>query len=98
MPVVKNIALPTISGSPRVGQTLTANPGTWDPLEVDLTYRWLIGRDADLDSAPTGPTYTPTKADVGRNVVLMVDASAAGHWTGFAFSESVKIKTASRKG
>ena len=31
---------PTISGSPAVTYTLTADPGTWDPADMTLAYQW----------------------------------------------------------
>ena len=34
--------VPTITGTPTVGKTLTAVPGTWGPAGVDLSYQWAV--------------------------------------------------------
>ena len=55
--------VPTITGTPQVGQSLTAVPGTWDD-GVDLTYQWTAD-GTDVPSATTA-AYTPVAGDVGR--------------------------------
>lgn len=64
---------PGIGGSPRVGLTLTAVPGTWVPSGAKVRYRWLIGK-RPIPGA-TGPTYTPTAAQVGKEIILEVIAN-----------------------
>ncbi|MWB98589.1 hypothetical protein [Agromyces seonyuensis] len=71
-------ATPRIAGgaAPRVGTALSANPGTWKPAPVDLSYRWL--RDgAPIDGA-TGAAYTPTETDLGALLSLEVSGAKAG--------------------
>ena len=40
---VKNLAPPVITGTPRVGQTMTASSGLWSPSDVTVTYQWRAG-------------------------------------------------------
>jgi len=40
-----NTSPPTISGTPQVGQTLTADPGTWSGTQpITYAYQWQLGR------------------------------------------------------
>ena len=63
---VRNLVAPTISGVARVGDSLSASPGTWTPSGTPITYRWVVGSDNVPGDDPTGPTYVPTAADVGQ--------------------------------
>ncbi|MHA7282192.1 cellulase family glycosylhydrolase [Arthrobacter sp. TMS2-4] len=67
---------PTITGSGRVGQPLTADPGTWSPGAV-VTFQWY--RSGTPIAGARSRTYTPTSAD--RNVTLHVQAT--GTKTGY---------------
>jgi hypothetical protein len=64
--------VPNIGGSPRVGLTLTAVPGTWVPEGAEVSYRWLIG--ANPIPGATGPTFVPTADQVGKKITLEVTA------------------------
>ncbi len=79
-PVVKgsftNTALPTIGGTPEVGQELTATSGTWDPAPSSVTYQWRA--DGTAISGATGERYTLTTAEVGKAITVTVTAHAAG--------------------
>ena len=65
---------PTITGTARVGETLTAN--TTDIADSDgltnatFTYQWLAD-EADITDA-TGATYTPAAADAGKAIKVRV--------------------------
>ena len=65
---------PTISGTPQVGQSLTAivaNIGDADGLDrVSYNYQWLAG-DANIQHA-TARTYTPGVTDVGKTIRVKV--------------------------
>lgn len=63
-------AEPTISGTPRVGATLTGSPGTYAPSSSadQVSYAWSRGGTA----VGTGRTYTPTTADTGSRLTLTV--------------------------
>lgn len=66
---------PVVSGTARVGQTLTGATGTWAPSDVVLTRAWLVdGRD----SGRNGPTFTLTSAHVGKRISLRVTGTLAG--------------------
>lgn len=84
-------APPTISGDARVGKKLTANPGTWEPADVEVAYQWL--RDGQPIEGATARTYTVTKADVGTTLSVRVTATASGNPTpGVADSAGVFVK------
>ena len=74
---------PTVSGDPRDGGTLTAQPGTWTGTgPIDYTYQWLRC-DADGDNCvaipgATGSTYTPGPDDVGSTIRVDVTATGPG--------------------
>ncbi|MCW5953679.1 MAG: hypothetical protein KIT69_15610, partial [Propionibacteriaceae bacterium] len=61
---------PNLGGSPRVGLTLTAIPGTWVPEGAEVSYRWLVGKKP-IPGA-TGETFVPTAAQVGKVITLEV--------------------------
>ena len=84
-----NRTAPTISGTPTQGQTLTANPGTWDgtpPLTYGYQWRRCNAAGAscvDIGGA-TGTTYVLTATDVGstiRVVVTLTNAAGSGNAT-----------------
>jgi hypothetical protein len=70
---ITNVAAPTISGTPRVGATLRATPGDWDPAEVNLSYRWL--RDGEPIAAAGTATYALVPADLGAAIRVRVTAT-----------------------
>ncbi len=93
-PKPQNTALPTISGSPfEEGVPLSANNGTWTGNPTSYTYQWgycnTIENQCGIIGGATGSTYTPTAADVGRYIRVVVSAkngsgetSATSHLTG----------------
>lgn len=76
----QNSAAPTISGTPQVGQTLTANPGTWNS-ETTPTYAYQWQRCDSAGNAcaavpgATAQTYTVQSADVGKTLRVVVTAT-----------------------
>ena len=86
-PTVVNTALPSISGTPKVGQALTATGGTWNPSDVTLGYQWRAGAD-DISGA-TGTTYTPVDGDVGKTITVRVIATRSGYNQAVATSAGV---------
>src|ERR1700736_2566984 len=71
-----NPAAPTISGTPRVGQTLTATTGTWTHNPTSFTYQWK--RAGGAISGATVSTYVPVAADVGNTLTVAVVATNSG--------------------
>ena len=74
-----NTSLPTISGTPRAGETLTAASGTWSGSSpISFAYRWQRcdknGNGCNNLSA-TGQTYTLQKGDANRRMRVSVTAS-----------------------
>ena len=90
-----NVTAPKITGTPKIGKTLKASPGTWDPQDVTTAYQWL--RDgAPIDGA-TAQTYTVAAADAGATLSVQVTATAAGTVNaGVAESAGVVVKFTSR--
>jgi 5-hydroxyisourate hydrolase-like protein (transthyretin family) len=72
---VQNLTPPTISGTPQVGRPLTASPGTWNIAATTFHYQWLAGSS---QVGADAPTYTPTAADVGKTVTVVVTGAVAG--------------------
>ncbi len=75
-----NYTLMTISGTPRVGELLTADTGMWSgTLPISYSYQWVRCTFADPDcldiTGATGLTYTAVTADVGFLLVLEVTAT-----------------------
>ena len=66
-----NTVAPSISGSPVVGSTLTANNGTWaGSLPITYTYQWLKG-GVNISGA-TAQTYVPVTGDIGGTITVTV--------------------------
>ncbi|MRK01064.1 hypothetical protein GEV27_05970 [Aeromicrobium sp. S22] len=70
---------PTITGTPQVGQQLTADPGTWGPAGVELAYQWLAN-GAPIEGA-TQATYTPSIEDATKTIAVRVTGTLAHHTT-----------------
>jgi hypothetical protein len=74
----KNTERPTISGTARVGQTLTANNGSWSGNPTSFAYQW---QRCDADGSNCGDlvgatsrTYTVRTADPGFRLRVQVTA------------------------
>ena len=75
-----NTAVPTISGNAKVGDTLTANPGTWNGEPTSTEYLWFKCESTDTDTCEsideaTSSTYVPTTDDVGSYLAVKVFAT-----------------------
>lgn len=72
-----NVEPPTVTGTPRVGEALTAQNGTWSNSPTEFRYRWLRcnagGNNCDLLAAD-GRTYRVAQADVGSTMRVRVTA------------------------
>ena len=72
-----SLVAPSISGDVRAGVPLTASPGDWSMLEVDLAYQWF--RDGQRVPGATGVRLTPSTSDVGARFAVRVTAFREGH-------------------
>jgi hypothetical protein len=78
----KNTAAPVISGTPRVGQTLTTDDGSWSGSPTSFTYQWqrcdadnLIG--CTNVAGATAKTYVLHTVDLGFRLRVAVTARNA---------------------
>lgn len=74
--VPQNTAAPTISGTPVVGGTLTASPGTWTGAP-SFSYTWLRCDAAGAgcgDTGSRGRNYGVRAEDLGRTIRVQVTA------------------------
>lgn len=76
----KNTTAPTITGTPKVGQTLTASDGSWSGNPTGYTYAWQRC-DADIATCAnvvgaTGKTYGVRIADLGYRLRVSVTAKS----------------------
>ena len=80
--VPANTALPAVSGTAQVGQTLSASTGSWSNSPTSYGYQWRRCDTAgaactDIASA-TAATYLVQAADIGSTLRVQVIASNAG--------------------
>ncbi len=88
-----NTEVPKVTGSPKVGERLTATPGTWTGDPTKIEYQWeLCESDDDSDCSSidgaTGSTYTPESEDVGMYLGVRVAATNA-QGTKYAHSDVI---------
>jgi hypothetical protein len=91
----RNQSLPTVSGTARQDETLTAAPGSWSAgAEVAYEYQWrrcdAAGKGcADVDGG-FEPTYVLSSDDVGGTMRVVVTA-LDDHGTGRATSDATAV-------
>src|SRR4051794_10174661 len=77
--VPRNTAAPSISGTPREGNTLTARNGTWANSPTSYAYQWqrcgADGTNCSDISGATNQSYTLTSADVDHAIRVAGTAS-----------------------
>jgi hypothetical protein len=76
-----NVNAPAVSGTAKVGSTLTASNGSWSgTAPIDLGYQWQrCSSDTSCTNiaGATGASYQPVAADGGRGLRVVV---MAGNW------------------
>lgn len=103
--VPQNTAKPTISGTAREGQTLTASNGTWDNSPTSFKYEWqrcnVDNTGCTTVAGATGKTYTLVSGDVDHRMRVIVTAvnadgqsSAISNTTEVVSSTSAPTNTA----
>jgi hypothetical protein len=80
--------VPTITGTAKVGEKLTANPGTWQPGSAQLAYQWL--RDGKPISGATASTYLAAALDAAKKLSVQVTGSLAAYTPSSATSAQTK--------
>nr|WP_300143631.1 peptidoglycan-binding protein [Propionicimonas sp.] len=68
---------PKISGTTRVGQTLTATVDKWGPGTVSLAYQWYRNNTAIGGAEDT--SYTLRAEDAGKTITVVVTGTRAGY-------------------
>ena len=71
---VRNITTPYFVGTPKVGYTLSARPGRWNPASPTLSYAWFDGTRL----LATGPRYVVRRAELGHTISITATATAPG--------------------
>jgi hypothetical protein len=73
-----NTGAPTITGTGRVGQTLTATGASWSPSGA-MTYQWKRSTRTGWSAIAraTGPRFTLVSGDVGDRIEVVVSAANA---------------------
>jgi hypothetical protein len=94
-PSVTATAAPSISGTPSLGQTLTAEPGSWSGVtEPTYTYQWLRCDQAGINCQPvesaTDATYELAEADLASTIRVIVTAHETES-SGAAVSSAVGV-------
>ena len=84
-----SISVPTITGTPAVGQTLTASTGAWANSPASYAYQWLRS-GSPISGAQTG-SYALVSADSGASITVMVTAT---NTAGSASSTSTAVTVA----
>ena len=101
-----NTALPTIAGTAKQGQTLTASNGSWSNNPTSFAYQWRrcssSGSSCINISGATGQSYVLVSADVGQRLIRVVvtatnpagSASATSNQTAVVQAQSPPGNTA----
>lgn len=72
-----NTTIPSVTGTPQQGKTLTANVGGWTPKPTRYSYQWQRNSGSGWSniSGATSQTYTPGVADLGVTLDVIVSAT-----------------------
>ena len=93
-----NTALPTITGSAVVGESLTANPETWTGTGITFAYLWsrcdAAGTACTDIATATASTYTVVTADAGKTLRVKVTATNASGSNAVTSAPSAVVTTA----
>jgi hypothetical protein len=91
-----NTAKPTVSGTAKVGEELSADPGTWTGGVTSFAYQWqrcFAGGTGCTDvSGATGKTYGVRSADAGKVLQVVVTATNASGTTDAASATTATVR------
>lgn len=88
------VTAPRLQGVPRLGESLTVDPGAFTPADpgVQVAIQWL--RDGEPVADATGTTYQITNLDLGARLSARVTLSRAGYTsTTLETPRSARVKT-----
>jgi hypothetical protein len=68
---------PAVSGTTRVGKTVTAAVGSWSPTGLTYSYTWL--RNGKTIAGATGKTYVLSGSDYKKKISVTVRGSTQGY-------------------
>src|SRR3954452_8230152 len=91
-----NQSPPKITGSPLVGKTLTAEPGTWTGTRNTFTYAWQrceTESSCSVIAGATGTKYAVVSGDLGAALRVAVNATNADGEAGEANSALTQVVT-----
>lgn len=81
---------PAVSGTPKAGRLLTADPGTWGAGETPLfTYQWK--RDGAPISGAVAQTYQVDTADAGHKLAVTITAARSGYRPGTFTTSALSV-------
>lgn len=81
-------AVPTLSGTVRVGSAVTAVPGAWSE-GTTLAYQWRV--DGAAVAGATSATFTPTATHLGKALSVVVTGTQTGYATATKASTATKV-------
>ncbi|WP_150161518.1 hypothetical protein [Streptomyces venezuelae] len=77
---------PYVTGTVKVGRTLSLNRGTWTPAPTSYAYQWYVNGRAV--SGATKSWFTLSQAHRGTKLIVRVTAYRTGHLTGVAWTRT----------
>jgi Cellulase (glycosyl hydrolase family 5) len=96
-PAPSNTALPQVSGTAQLGQTLTGSNGSWNGSPTSYAYQWkrcdTAGANCAAIAGATASTYALASADTGATVRFTVTATNSSGSTS-ATSAATAVVTA----
>ena len=96
-PVPSNSIAPQVTGTPAVGDTLSASTGTWAPTPTGYAYAWQdcdsAGSNCAAVTGATASTYTVTPTDIGHTIEVIVTASNSSGSAGAASASTTPVPT-----
>jgi surface antigen len=77
--IIRVSSAPRVTGTPRLGSSVTTDAGTYTPVGARLRYQWL--RDGAVLSGATGRTHRIVTGDLGKRLSVRVTYEAYGYTT-----------------
>jgi hypothetical protein len=91
-----NTKRPSITGTPKIGKSLTCSPGAWqDTVAFGYSYRWLRG--AVPIAGATGAAHTVVMGDRGHKLTCAVTATTKSGFAATATAPPVTIRAGAGK-